>query len=242
MARCMKPDPILIHRVCAHRYLYRLFAPSTARSRDWGTVLHASTLRLPSKGAYYAADTAGTDALTHPYPWNQAWARSVTPYGPWGFREPHANGLSAPSRSLVFHHDTPVSDRSKDLFSRFDRIDGERVQVPSIAPLVQDPMEEEHACVRCDMDLLGLEGKRCSVSNVKQSMEVKCGTHLTDRGRMLKLSCSFPSIGPGNAQTFLLSHVSGSAPAASTARPTIDPACSCSSSYSVYSNPSLIGT
>jgi len=119
MARCMKPDPILIHRVCAHRYLYRLFAPSTARSRDWGTVLHASTLRLPSKGTYYAADTAGTDALTHPYPWNQAWARSVTPYGPWRFREPPANGLSAPSRSLVFHHDTPVSDRSKDLFFSF---------------------------------------------------------------------------------------------------------------------------
>src|SRR5438105_12247956 len=47
MAGGMKPDSLLVHRLCAHRPLDLLFAPSTDRVRDGVAVLHASTLLPP---------------------------------------------------------------------------------------------------------------------------------------------------------------------------------------------------
>src|SRR5216683_7354770 len=47
MTSDMKPHLVLVHRLCAHRYIYLLFAPSTHRVRDEVAVLHESTLLMP---------------------------------------------------------------------------------------------------------------------------------------------------------------------------------------------------
>jgi len=47
MAGGMKPYLVLVHRLCAHRHIYFLVAPSTDRVRDERTVLHEPTLLLP---------------------------------------------------------------------------------------------------------------------------------------------------------------------------------------------------
>ena len=49
MAGGMKPYLVLVHRLCAHRHLYFLVAPSTDRVRDEGTVLHEPTFLPPHR-------------------------------------------------------------------------------------------------------------------------------------------------------------------------------------------------
>ena len=49
MAGGMKPDPLLVHRLCAPSQLDLRFAPSTRRVRDWVAVLHASPLLRPHR-------------------------------------------------------------------------------------------------------------------------------------------------------------------------------------------------
>src|SRR6266581_2665077 len=47
MAGGMKPHLVLVHRLCAHRHIYVLFAPSTDRVRDEVAVLHEPILLPP---------------------------------------------------------------------------------------------------------------------------------------------------------------------------------------------------